>query len=289
MNDHLKKGPNYINSLHNVFIAWRFDKEAYTGDVRKMFNQVKIHPDDLVFHRFLWRTSDTEQPRAYQWLRLNFGDKPAPDIAAAAINTLAKASEAKYPEVAKELRTHANVDDIGGSRESEAKCKQVTREIDAILQTGQLRVKALNSNKKNVDQTDEEFTDFLGHKWNIVHGTFTFKKHSITISDGSLLTKRTCLAYLTQLWDPMGLVTPATIEFRIDLQELWSAGYSDGSYSCIPFMVKAFVAPLKKRSIPRLELMECLSLARLYSTCKEALQFAEINDCKCSGSTLRPC
>ena len=78
----------------------------------------------------------------------------------------------------------------------------------------------------------------------------------------------------------MGLVTPATIEFRIDLQELWSAGYSDGSYSCIPLMVKAFVAPLKKRSIPRLELMECLSLARLYSTCKEALQFAEINDCK---------
>ena len=143
----------------------------------------------------------------------------------------------------------------------------------------------------------------------------------------------------------MGLVTPATIEFRIDLQELWSAGYSwdeilpkesqtkwmenvqvlnqllkfefsrklkpdnavglpeihgfchggekaygsalffrwklaDGSYSCIPLMVKAFVAPLKKKSIPRLELMGCLSLARLYSTCKEALQFAEISHCK---------
>jgi len=28
-----------------------------------------------------------------------------------------------------------------------------------------------------------------------------------------------------------------------------------GSYSCIPLMVKAFVAPLKKKSIPRLELM----------------------------------
>ena len=101
LNDHLEKGLNYINSLPNVFIAWRFDKEAYTGDVRKMFNQVKIHPDDQMFHRFLWTTSDTEQPRVYQWLRLNFGDKPSPDIAAAAINTLAKASEVKYPEAAK--------------------------------------------------------------------------------------------------------------------------------------------------------------------------------------------
>ena len=27
LNDHLEKGPNYINSLPNVFIAWRFDKE----------------------------------------------------------------------------------------------------------------------------------------------------------------------------------------------------------------------------------------------------------------------
>ena len=50
LNDHLEKGPNYINSLPNVFIAWRFDKEAYTGDIRKMFNQVMIHPDDQVFH-----------------------------------------------------------------------------------------------------------------------------------------------------------------------------------------------------------------------------------------------
>ena len=184
LNDHLEKGPNYINSLPNVFIAWRFDKEAYTGDVRKMFNQVKIHPDDQVFHRFLWRTSDTEQPRVYQWLRLNFGDKPAPDIAAAAINTMAKASEDEYLEAAKELRTHVYVDDIGGSRESESKCKQVTSEIDTILQTGQFQIKAWHSNNKNIDQTDEEFTDFLGHKWNKVHDTFTFKKNSI-VSDGN--------------------------------------------------------------------------------------------------------
>ena len=139
----------------------------------------------------------------------------------------------------------------------------------------------------------------------------------------------------------MGLVTPATIEYRIDLQELWSVGYSwdeesqtkwmenvqvlnkllklefsrklnpdnavglpeihgfcnggekaygsaiflrsklaDGSYSCILLMVKVFVAPLKKKSVPRLEFMGCLSLAKLHSTYKEALEFAEISNCK---------
>ena len=121
LNEHLEKGPNYINSLPNVLMAWRFDKVAYTGDVRKMFNQVLIHPDDQVFHRFLWRTNESLKPKVYQWKRLNFGDKPAPDIAAGAIITLAKASQDQYPEAAKELRTHVYVDDIGGSRENEDK------------------------------------------------------------------------------------------------------------------------------------------------------------------------
>ena len=42
----------------------------------------------------------------------------------------------------------------------------------------------------------------------------------------------------------------------------------DGSYTCAPLMVKDFVSPLKKRSIPRLELMGCLALSRLYRTCR---------------------
>ena len=92
-----------------------------------MFNQVRMHPDDQVFHRFFWRPNDSEQARVYQWVRLNFGDKPAPDIAAAAIKNLAKALEAQHSEGAKEICTHVYVEDIGGSRENEARCKKVTR------------------------------------------------------------------------------------------------------------------------------------------------------------------
>ena len=344
LNDHLEKGPNYINSLPDVLLAWRWDNIAYTGDIRKMFNQVKIHPDDQVFHRFLWRANPTEPPKVYQWTRLNFGDKPAPDIATGAINFLAKCADVQYPEASKELLTHMYVDDLGGSKGSEAEAKQITSDIDTILQKGKFEIKAWHSNSKSIDQTDEENTTFLGHKWNKSQDIFRFNKREI-IADLRNLTKRNCLACLAQIWDPIGLVVPVTIELRIDLQELWCAGYTwdeilpeeiqtkwmknieglnqllshefkrklkpdnvvglpeihgfsdagekaygsviflrweltDGSYSCIPVMVKAFVAPLKKKSIPRLELMGCLSLTRLYATCNEALTFAEISDCK---------
>ena len=34
---------------------------------------------------------------------------------------------------------------------------------------------------------------------------------------------------------------------------------ANGNYFCVPLVVKAFVAPLKKKSIPRLEFMGCRS------------------------------
>ena len=164
------------------------------------------------------------KPKVYQWKRLNFGDKPAPYIAAGAIITLDKVAQDQYPEAAKEPRTHVYVDDIGGSRENEDKSKQITSEKDAILSKGQFQIKQWHSNKK-IGQTDEEHADFLGHKWNKTRETITFKKTEI-IAEEKPVTKRNCLAYLAQLWDPKGLVTPTAIEMRIDLQELWSAGYS---------------------------------------------------------------
>ena len=167
LNNHLEKGPNYINSLPNVLRAWRWDEYAYSGDIRKMFNQVLVHPDDQVFHRFLWRKNQQEPPTVYQWLRLNFGGKPAPDIASNAIKILAKASQVEFPEAVKELEERTYVDDIGGSRPSKEEAKHVTSTIDKVLAKGQFQIKAWHSNSPEVDQTsgDERFTDLLGHRW----------------------------------------------------------------------------------------------------------------------------
>lgn len=156
-------------------------------------------------------------------------------------------------------------------------------------------------------------------------------------------TKRSCLALLAQVWDPIGLVAPVTLKFRIHLQELRSAGYGwddvlpevtqqkwkrneealnqlvtfkfdrklkpsgatsspqvhafadggelgygadiflrwklhDESYRCVPVIIKPFVAPLKQKTIPRLELLGCLALTRIYNTCQEALSFVNYKD-----------
>ena len=187
-------------------------------------------------------------------------------------------------------------------------------------------------------------TDLLGHKWNKETDKFAFKRDEIRELT-ELPSKRNCLALVTKLWDPIGIITPVTIKFRIDLQELWHSGYGwddilpeviqtkwaknlklinqlllsefdrqlkptnavnlpqihgfadageqaygaalflrwglqDGSYHCVPLIIKAFVAPAKRRSIPRLELLASLVLARIYESCLKMLKFAKVDQAK---------
>ena len=54
----------------------------------------------------------------------------------------------------------------------------------------------------------------------------------------------------------------------------------DGSFQCVPVITKAFVAPIKKKSIPRLQLLGSLTLARIYDTCLTMLKFADIDQAR---------
>ena len=116
------------------------------------------------------------------------------------------------------------VDDIGGSRETTAKAKQITNDIDTILKEGHFRIKAWHSNRAEIDQSNSErHTDLLGLRWDKQTDKFILKKNELGHLD--VLTKRRRLGLVDQLWDPTGLVLPVAIKFRIDLQELWPPGH----------------------------------------------------------------
>ena len=127
----------------------------------------------------------------YQWLRLNFGDKPAPDIDSNAINILAKVSQDEFAEATNELQERKYVDDIGGSRPNTAEAKLVTSTIDEVLGKGQLQIKAWHSNRPEVDPTsDERLTDLPGLKWDKKQDTFSLKKDSVVRRNGDLTSQR---------------------------------------------------------------------------------------------------
>ena len=226
LNDALEKGPCFMNSLFDVLVGWRQNEIAFAGDISKMFNQIAVHADDQKYHQFLWRDGETnKEPDVYQWVRLSFGDKPAPDLAINAINLLADRAQHGSPAAAKNLKDHTYVDDIAGSDTSLEKVIEVTNGIDAILCKGKFAIKAWHSNSSEIDQDPSKNpVSLLGHQWDKKADSIALKRETVN-ADLSYCTKRKALGLMSQLWDPLGLMAPVSIQFRIDLQSLWAAGY----------------------------------------------------------------
>lgn len=84
---------------------------------------------------------------------------------------------------------------------------------------------------------------------------------------------------------PSGAIVPPQVHGFADGGELgYGAGIflrwklHDESYQCIPVIFKPFVAPQKRKTIPRLELLGCLALTKICNTCQEELSFVNFKD-----------
>ena len=46
LNSFVSKGPNYMNSIPELTLAFRRGKYVIMADVKQQFHQLKIHPED---------------------------------------------------------------------------------------------------------------------------------------------------------------------------------------------------------------------------------------------------
>ena len=329
LNDGFHKGPDLLNSLISCLLAWRRDRVALVGDVKKMFNQIEVAEPDQIFHRFVWRFGDEcSPPIAFQWIRLPFGERPAPDIAINSVRILAEIGRQSEPIGSYIVDNEMYMDDISHSTATAEDAIRARDEVDAVLARGKFDIKTWHSNHAAVDDNPDEPTiDVLGHHWDKSLDLFSLKAKDVEM-ESDPVTKRTILSLVAKIWDPLGVLSPVSLAFRIDLQDLWRRGvswdeplddddkqrwnthviqmqellkfqvprcvkpndsvgkpqlhcFSDGganAYGAVLWlrwplsngattttfvMAKALVAPLKKKSIPRLELMAAVIMSRL--------------------------
>ena len=340
LNDGLCKGPDLLNNLFQVLIAWRANNIALVGDIKKMFNQIQISLTDRVYHRFLWRDNlSVKYPSDFQWKRLPFGDRPAPDLSISALHFLADKHSREFPVASHMIKHHSYVDDLASSFSTDRDAFLAKRDVNAVLATASFEIKGWHSNSKEIDEyPSETTTTVLGHHWDKSSDMLKPKLPIMTISEP--ITKRIILSLISQLWDPLGIFSPIGLKLRLLMQSLWAHklswdeqvdnetkstflcllkevktlqqfqitrglrpaealneaelhGFCDGgelAYGAVIWLrwqttngiflrfvvAKSFVAPVKRKSIPRLELLSALVLARLVSSVKMIVNFSKV-------------
>lgn len=338
LNDILHAGVKLQADVFDVLLWFRSHKVVFSSDITKMYRQILIHPDDRKLQRIFWYDS-SEQARPYQLTTVTYGLNCAPFLALRVIQQLITDEGHRYPKALPSVTKGRYVDDIFGGAASLDEAKEVMSQICQLCLAGGFPLQKWNSNSPELlshlsllsnqnastVELDSSRIKVLGLCWQPPTDVFRFKPVSSCVR---VITKRSVLSEIAQLYDPLGLIAPVVIRAKVFIQNLWLIkvgwdtplptelqkrwtdfkrqlpvlanvsiprwlsisstarsielhGFSDASQLAMAAVVyarvetpdrgtqvniiaaKTKVAPLKKLTIPRLELNAALMLARL--------------------------
>ena len=378
MNDCLETGPNFIPQIFDTLVKFRWHRIGLTADIEKAFLMVPINDKNKDMVRFLWlkelnnANSELVQLR---FTRLVFGLRPSPAILSSTIRHHLETQKDVDPQLIELLKKSLYVDDFVSGAENEQKASEVSSNAKLIMQRGAFNLRKWNTNSSNLKKTFSEecsqkstglkpvteedksyaktvtgttiktnsnTVKVLGSIWNTASDTLEFNFFDLVNEAKSLPpTKRSLLKISAKIFDPLGLLSPFTIKWKVLFQLLcnenveWDDELSDEHLEkwnllildlqslnnvCVPrcyfamdnkvlsvqlhcfsdasekayaaatylrskyesglvhvnlIAAKTRVAPLKKQSIPRLELLGANILARLASSIQNTLELSE--------------
>ncbi|XP_062557911.1 uncharacterized protein LOC134222771 [Armigeres subalbatus] len=301
LNSALLKGPDQLSELFTILVQFREGRVALTGDVREMFLQVLMHPEDQQCQRFLWYDED-RTPSIYVLQVMTFGAPSAQFVK----NLNAERFKGDYPAAAEVIQKRHYVDDMLVSVATEKEAVELALQVKAVHAAGGFEIRNWISNSKRVaealevNNTEEKNLDLspelstekvLGMWWCTDVDTFTYKEiwRSGIGWDDQVIFKRwqtwlKVLPTIEKIGIPRCYISESSIHYGdiqlhtfVDASENGIAAtcYLRFNYQdvveCKIVAAKTRVAPLKFLSIPRLELRAALIGSRLARTLSEAL------------------
>ncbi|XP_063970046.1 uncharacterized protein LOC129255891 [Lytechinus pictus] len=243
LNDYWMKGSDLLKDLFGVLLRFRERPVAILGDISKMYHRVLIPEADQHVHRYLWRDLNVEQePDVYVKTVVTFGDKPAPAMAQIALRRTAEEGRAAYPEAASVIERDTYMDDICTSVSTVEEGRNLTHDLDEVLDTGGFKVKGWISNVPLKEETVpecqtetsllENLTEekVLGVVWTQQQDEFSYKVKGENLTQPSekqssvMWTKRRILSRIAKVFDPIGFAASFLVKAKIGMQRLWEIG-----------------------------------------------------------------
>ncbi|GFY36056.1 integrase catalytic domain-containing protein [Trichonephila clavipes] len=257
LNDILHTGPKLQNALFNILLKFRCHRIALTGDIEKMFRQILVNEDDVEFQRIFWREIPEESLKEYRLLTVTYGTACAPYLSIRTIQQLAEEEIKKFPEASKvaleqciappggaphSLRNTAledfYVDDLITGTNSKEDAKKLVSQVIELLKKGGFPIRKWGSNESSVLESlptelrsssgslhieEDHLMKILGIIWNSKKDTFRI---NVSPPNEVRPTKRQLLSTIAKIYDPLGFLSPTTIQLKILMQDIWKENIS---------------------------------------------------------------
>ncbi|XP_062558096.1 uncharacterized protein LOC134222969 [Armigeres subalbatus] len=244
-NSVMLKGPDQLSSLPAVLMRFRQFRVGVTADIREMFHQISIRPEDRDAQRFLWRKNPSAPVEIYIMDVATFGSACSPATAQFIKNKNANEYREEFPRAAEGIVRNHYVDDSLESYDSIEDAVRFSKEMRAIHEKGGFDLRNWLSNCDEVlislgESTHLEDKSFcvsdefgcervLGLLWitgkdDLAFSTELKDEVNQLIHSEDRPTKRQILKCLMAFFDPLGLLGVILVHGKILLQEVWRSG-----------------------------------------------------------------
>ena len=230
LNNDMLPGPDQTSRLVGVLLRFRSGPVAVMADVKVLFHQVKVYPEDIDSLRFLWWPDKdlSIEPEEFQMLvHLFWATSPSICRYYALRKTAVDNVTGACSEVLEIASRNLYVGDMLKSFSNEAKAKESIRQLVELLHSGGYHLTKFASNRsvlQNVPLADrcEETTVLraLGLPWDVGSDSLLFQ---LTVKKKEF-TRRGVLSMTSQIFDPLGFLQPFLLPAKIFLKKLSTSG-----------------------------------------------------------------
>lgn len=230
LNDILITGPK-LQDLFDIMLRFRKHEIAFTADIEKMYLHVKLDEKDHKFQKIFWRENENDLLHEYCLTTVTFGINSSPSMAVATVQHHAKQRMHQYPHACKIISKDSYMDDISSGCDTVDEAINLREEISHVLAEADFPLRKWASNSHELLETIPEdqkektkllgihkYVTILGHRWFCEIDKIGFKYNTLPIEN---LTKRNILSKITQIYDPLGLLSPITVFNKIMMQQIW--------------------------------------------------------------------
>lgn len=231
LNDMQLPGPKLQDDLIDILIRFRMNRYAITGDIVKMFRQVKVNESHWDYQRIVWRATPKDPLKDYWLTVVVWGMTSASYNSVRALRQCAMDHMDDYPLAARAVLNDFYVDDfLSGANDFKSLIK-LHNEVTEMLNRGGFPMSKWASNHPDFSQEidlNQEYqipldAGVLGMSWTPETDKFRIKVTNDFCIENHNATKRQVVSKVAKIYDPSGLVSPAIIPGRILIQDIWRA------------------------------------------------------------------